>query len=105
MQGPAAQSGTRREVGNWSCPAVNQVRECRSAPALAQGKHASYQAAIRGQFVHVGVDMNGAHPHRSIPSILPPPSKNYQLTIFKPSIAKFLIAASFVTRVTPSASA
>jgi hypothetical protein len=31
--------------------------------------------------------------------------KNYQLIIFKPSIAKFLIAASFVTSVTPSASA
>ena len=45
------------------------------------------------------------HPHRSIPPILPPPSKYYQLTIFKPAIAKFLMAASFVTSVTPSASA
>jgi hypothetical protein len=33
------------------------------------------------------------------------PHKNYQLAIFRPSIAKFLIAASFVTSVTPSASA
>jgi hypothetical protein len=30
---------------------------------------------------------------------------DYQLIIFKPSIAKFLMAASFVTRVAPRASA
>jgi hypothetical protein len=30
------------------------------------------------------------------------PHKNYQLTIFRQSIAKFLIAASFVTSVTCS---
>jgi hypothetical protein len=47
----------------------------------------------------VGVDVT----QRCMPGSAP--HKNYQLTIFRPSIAKFLIAASFVTSVTPSASA
>jgi hypothetical protein len=60
------------------------------------------QGLRRGHCPHSARDL----PRMGLPDRSPHESrKNYQLTIFRPAIAKFLIAASFVTSVAPSASA